>query len=103
MTGLKKIKTAVFISGAGSNLKNLIRFSKVKNSPISLDLIISNTSKANGLKLANKFAIEKMIFNFKNLIDTEKNILILLKKKKNTTDLPSRFYENFIQEFYKKI
>tara|TARA_B110000483_G_scaffold73524_1_gene91438 strand:- start:1280 stop:1597 length:318 start_codon:yes stop_codon:yes gene_type:complete len=102
LTGSKKIKTAVFISGAGSNLKNLIRFSKVKNSPISLDLIISNTSKANGLKLANKFAIEKMIFNFKNLIDTEKNILILLKKK-NTTDLPSRFYENFIQEFYKKI
>ena len=28
LTGLKKIKTAVFISGTGSNLKNLI---KVKN------------------------------------------------------------------------
>ena len=28
LTGLKKIKTAVFISGTGSNLKNLIKFSK---------------------------------------------------------------------------
>ena len=29
-TGPKKIKTAVFISGTGSNLKNLIKFSKKK-------------------------------------------------------------------------
>ena len=28
--GSKTIKTAVFISGKGSNLKNLIRFSKKK-------------------------------------------------------------------------
>ena len=42
LTGLKKIKTAVFISGAGSNLKNLIKFSKIKNSPISINLIFSN-------------------------------------------------------------
>ena len=107
LTGLKKIKTAVFISGAGSNLKNLIRFSKVKNSPISLDLIISNTSKANGLKLANKFAIEKMIFNFKNLIDTEKNILILLKKKKIQLICLAGFMKilskNFIKKFNGKI
>jgi len=46
LTGPKKIKTAVFISGTGSNLKNLIKFSKIKNSPISIDLIFSNTSKA---------------------------------------------------------
>ena len=31
--GLKKIKTAVFISGKGSNLKNLIKFSKKKIHP----------------------------------------------------------------------
>ena len=36
--GLKKIKTAVFISGVGSNLKNLINFSKIKKFPISVDL-----------------------------------------------------------------
>ena len=41
-TGHKKIKTAVFISGTGSNLKNLIKFSKLKISPISINLVISN-------------------------------------------------------------
>ena len=30
LTGYKKIKTAVFISGTGSNLKSLIKFSKKK-------------------------------------------------------------------------
>ena len=51
LIGLNKIKTAVFISGTGSNLKNLINFSKTKKSPISIDLIISNTIKAKGLKI----------------------------------------------------
>ena len=40
LIGLKKIKTAVFISGKGSNLENLIKFSKKKFSPISINLII---------------------------------------------------------------
>jgi len=30
LIGLKKTKTAVFISGKGSNLENLIKFSKKK-------------------------------------------------------------------------
>ena len=30
LTGFNKIKTAVFISGTGSNLKSLIEFSKKK-------------------------------------------------------------------------
>lgn len=82
LTGLKKIKTAVFISGTGSNLKNIIKFSKLKRSSISIDLIVSNTYLAKGLKYANEFEIKKKIFNFKNYKEAEKNILILLKKKK---------------------
>ena len=39
LIGLNKIKTAVFISGTGSNLKKLINFSKTKKSPISINLI----------------------------------------------------------------
>ena len=31
LIGLKKVKTAVFISGTGSNLKSLIKFSLLKN------------------------------------------------------------------------
>ena len=41
-TGKNKIKTAVFISGTGSNLKSLIKFSKLKKAPISINLIITN-------------------------------------------------------------
>ena len=40
LIGLKKVKTAVFISGRGSNLNNLIKFSKTKKSPIIIDLVI---------------------------------------------------------------
>jgi len=82
LTGPKKIRTAVFISGAGSNLKNLIKFSKIKKNPISIDLVISNISKAKGLKYADQSSIDKKVFNFENFKDTEKKILILLKKKK---------------------
>ena len=81
LTGLKKVKTAVFISGTGSNLKNLIKFSIIKKSPISLDLIISN-NRAQGLKFANQFKIKKKIFNFEYLKDAEKKILLLVKKEK---------------------
>ena len=34
LTGYKKIKTAVFISGTGSNLKYLIKFYKKKKKQI---------------------------------------------------------------------
>ena len=96
LTGPKKIKTAIFISGTGSNLKNLIYFSKIKKSPIEINLIVSNTSKAKGLKYANRFNIEKKIFNFQNIKNAEKNILILIKKKKNKIYLSSWIYENLI-------
>ena len=59
LTGSKKTKTAVFISGKGSNLKSLIKFSKTKKSPISIDLIISDNFKAKGLTFGKKFKIKK--------------------------------------------
>jgi folate-dependent phosphoribosylglycinamide formyltransferase PurN len=71
-TGIKKIKCAVFISGTGSNLKSLIQFSKKKNSPISIELIISDNQKAKGLKFVKLFKISKKIFNYKNKIIAEK-------------------------------
>ena len=58
--GVKKIKTAVFISGTGSNLKNLIKFSKKKN-PISINLIISNNQNAKGLRYAINLKLKKNI------------------------------------------
>ena len=82
LIGLNKIKTAVFISGTGSNLKNLINFSKTKKSPISIDLIISNIIKAKGLRYGNQYKIKKKILNFKNIKITEKRLLNLLKQNK---------------------
>ena len=58
-TGYSKIRTAVFISGTGSNLKSLIKFSRTTKSPISIDFIISNNSKAKGLNYAKIYKIKK--------------------------------------------
>ena len=106
LIGLRKIKTAVFISGKGSNLKNLIKFSKKINSPISIELIISNTKKAKGLKYSNQYNILKKIFNFNNKID-EKKLLTLLIKKKIKFICLSGFMKilskNFIKKFDGKI
>ena len=68
LIGPKKIRTAVFISGIGSNLKNLIKFSLKKNSPIEVNLIISNNVKAKGLKFAKLYKIKK-------------KFIIMIKKK----------------------
>ncbi|MBM3631055.1 MAG: phosphoribosylglycinamide formyltransferase [Alphaproteobacteria bacterium] len=79
-TGFKKIKTAVFISGTGSNLKSLIKFSKLKKSPISIKLIISDNLYAKGLNFGNIFKIKKKIFNFNDRRSAEKRIISQLKK-----------------------
>ena len=80
LTGNNKVKTAVFISGKGSNLKSLIKFSKTNKSPISIDLIISNNSKAKGLNYGKIFKIKKKVLNFKNKNQSEKKLLSILKK-----------------------
>ena len=107
LTGLKKIKTAVFISGTGSNLKNLIKFSKVKNSPISIDLIFSNTAKAKGLKFSNQFNIKKYVSSFKNYKTAEAKILDLLNKENIKFICLAGFMKilskNFIKKFSGKI
>jgi len=107
LTGPNKLKTAVFISGAGSNLKNLIKFSKIKKTPISINLVISNVNKAKGLKYANQFNIKKRIFNFQNIKNTEKKILKLLKKEEISFICLAGFMKilskNFIKKFDGKI
>ena len=74
LIGPKKVKTAVFISGTGSNLENLIKFSLKKKSPIEVNLIISNNSKAEGLRYAKIYKIKKRIYN-NNRKTSEKSTL----------------------------
>ena len=79
LTGSNKINIAVFISGTGSNLKSLIKFSKLKKSPIIIKMIISNNYKAKGLKYANIYNIKKKVFDFNNSL-SEKKVINELKK-----------------------
>jgi phosphoribosylglycinamide formyltransferase 1 len=102
-TGTKNIKTAVFISGKGSNLKSLIKFSKHKKSPISIEIIISNNPKSKGLTFGKIYKIRKKIFNFDKHIKAEKEILKLLKKRKINLICLAGFMKilskSFIQNF----
>ena len=106
-TGSKKVKTAVFISGKGSNLKSLIKFSKLRISPISIDLIISNNSKSKGLNFGKIFKIKKKIFNFKKQSFAETKILYELKKEGISLICLAGFMKilskNFIKNFKGKI
>ena len=107
LTGLNKFKTAVFISGTGTNFKNLIKFSKIKKTPISINLVISNINNAKGLKYANQFNIKKKVFNFHDIKNTEKKILSLLKKEKINFICLAGFMrilsKNFIKRYNGKI
>ena len=106
-SGHKKLKTAVFISGTGSNLKNLIVHSKKKNSKFIINLIISNNLEAKGLNYAKQFNISKKIINFSNAKKAEKIALNELKKKKIKLVCLAGFMrilsKNFIRNFEGKI
>ena len=75
LIGFKKVNTAVFISGTGSNLKSLIKFSLLKKSPIKINLIVSSNIKAKGLEYAKLYKIKKKTYNFKNTYFSEKVLL----------------------------
>ena len=74
-----KKKIAVFISGRGSNLKNLINYSKLKKKSLfSINLVLSNKSNAKGLKYAKINKIKKYVFD-KKLSLFEKEAIKLIK------------------------
>jgi len=102
LTGNNLISTAVFISGRGTNLKSLIKFSKKKNSPINIKLIISNTNKAKGLKYSKAYKIQKKVIDFKNKNIAEKKLLNLLSKKKIRFICLAGFMKILSKKFIKK-
>ena len=107
LIGPKKVKTAVFISGKGSNLKSLIKFSRLKKSPISIDIIISNNSNSKGLEFGKIFKIKKKVINFKIQHLAEKEVLYILNKNKINLICLAGFMKilskNFIKNFKGKI
>ena len=106
LTGSNIINVAVFISGNGTNFKNLLRYSKKKSS-FKINLVISDNSKAKGLIYAQKYRIKKKIVNYNNLKNSEKIILVELKKNKIDLVCLAGFMRilsrNFIKSFSGKI
>ena len=101
-----KKNTCVFISGKGTNLKNLIYRSRDSNFPIKISLVICNNKTANGIKYAKKYKIPYIFINtnFKNY---ENNILLNLKKHKINFICLAGYMKiiskNLIKNYQKKI
>ena len=106
LTGSNKINTAVFISGTGSNLKSLIKFSKLKKSPITIGIVISNNPKSKGLKYAKINKIKKKVFNLNSTLFEKKAINELKKNNINLICLAGFMKilsKSFIKNFNGKI
>ena len=100
--GPKKIRTAVFISGTGSNLKNLIKFSLKKVSPIEINLIVSNNIKAKGLKFAKLYKIKKKVYKYDKKKIPEKRILKDLKSNEIKLICLAGFMKILSKDFIRK-
>ena len=102
LIGIEKIHIAVFISGSGTNLKNLIKFSKKKNSKFIIKLVISNKSSAKGLSYAKKFKINRKIIDYHNIKSAEKKILKELNKNQIKLICLAGFMRILTSSFIKK-
>tara|TARA_A100001011_G_C14236037_1_gene811081 strand:+ start:732 stop:1295 length:564 start_codon:yes stop_codon:yes gene_type:complete len=76
-----KRNSCVFISGAGTNLKALIKSSREYNFPINIKLIVSNKKNAMGIVLAKKYSIPFKIIKTKNSL-FEKDLINEINRKK---------------------
>ena len=106
LTG-KKIDTAVFISGSGTNLNSIIKNSLKKNFPIKISLVISNNKNAYGINYAKNNKIKFKIINSKKMINFESKMLIILKKNNIKLICLAGFMkvlsDKFIKDFKYKI
>ena len=102
-----KKNTAVLISGRGSNLRSLIKYSKTKKSLIRIVLVVSNNFSAKGLNYANKSKIKNVFIKYSTRKSFEDRLLKLLKR--NNVDLIclAGFMKilsgSFIRKFYRPI
>ena len=102
-----KIRTSVFISGNGSNLKFILKNSREYNFPAKIVLIISNKKNAKGLLYAKKYNIPYKIYTEKNKKIFEKKVLKEIKEKKIKLICLAGFMKilsaSFINDFSNKI
>ena len=104
---VRKIKSCIFISGNGSNVKSIIRSSRDYTFPIKVQFIISNNLASKGSKVAKKYGIPFKYFSSNNQKKFERNCLYELKKNKIKFLCLAGFMKilsnNFIRKFRYKI
>ena len=98
----RSLNISIFISGRGSNLLSLIRYSKVKKSKIKISLIISDNKLSKGLEFAKKNKIKYHVINYSKKKQAELKILRYLKKNKTDLICLAGFMKILSSNFIKK-
>ena len=98
----RNLNISVFISGRGSNLLSLIKYSKIKKSKIKISLIISNNKFSKGLEFAKKHKIKNYIINYSKKNQAEHKILKYLRKNKIDLICLAGFMKILSSSFIKK-
>ena len=106
LTG-RNLNISIFISGRGSNLLSLIKYSKIKKSKIKINLVISNNKFSKGLEFAKKNKIKYHIIDYSKKRQAEQKILRYLIKNKIDLICLAGFMKilssSFIRKFKKPI
>ena len=103
----RNLNISIFISGRGSNLLSLIKYSKIKKSKIKINLVISNNKFSKGLEFAKKNKIKYHIIDYSKKRQAEHKILRYLIKNKIDLICLAGFMKilssSFIRKFKKPI
>ena len=97
-----KKNIAVFISGRGTNLMSLIKYSKRKKSLFKIELVISDNFNVKGLEIANKSKIKNQYIKYSKKKNFESLSLKLIKKHKIDLICLAGFMRIFSRKFIKK-
>ena len=98
----RNLNISVFISGRGSNLLSLIKYSNKKKSKIKINLIISNNKFSKGLEFAKKNKIKNYIIDYSKQKQAEHKILEYLRKNKIDLICLAGFMKILSSSFIKK-
>ena len=71
-------KIILFASGSGSNFKKICEYFKNDNT-VSIELLISNNSKAKALQTAKSFNIKTLVIDKQSFYDSDKALINVLK------------------------
>ena len=75
LNGKLKYNIAVFISGRGSNLKSIIKYSLKKKTSYRVKVVISNKRNVKGLLIAKKNTIKRYCIDFTQSKSLGKKVL----------------------------